>query len=715
MRNLKKALCLLMATMMVASFAACGPASGPSNNSNPSSGTADKKPTVETDDMVIYTTALGDYETALKAAQAEVKDVSLRYVLMAIAEAKLLESAVYLPTSSNGGNYAISRVAPYTVGNCLWGNDSYRYHQALVATEPLTAAHRSEMKAKWNELKGTGTYESWAKTYLADKGYTLKDTYTLSYPGDPETWDIHNTYLSADSEAIVNTFDNLIEYDSEGTMRPALAESWTVSDDGLTYTFKIRQGVTWVDSQGRKVADLKAEDWVTGMQHCLDTGATSYLVDGVITGASAYLNGETTDFGEVGVKATDDYTLVYTLEQATPYFLSMFAYNPFAPLSKAYFTSKGGVLGLDNWAAVEGIDYGKDKDNIAYCGPYLVSNATANNKIVFSANPSYWNADNINIKTLTWLFYDGEDPTKAYKDMKSGILDGSGLNSASLALAKTDGLFDTHAYVSATDATSFGCFFNLYRQGYALFNDETKAVSALTEDEKVKANSALQNVHFRRALAFAVDRVAYNAQVVGDEVAALSVINTYTPGNFVALEKDVTIDMNGTSKTFKAGTYYGEIMQAQLDADGVKIKVWDPTAEEGAGSSAGFDGWYNAANAKEELAAAVKELGYAIDKDNPVVLEMTYPSSVESYANRANAFKKSVEEATDGAIIIKLLDTESMLDWYYSGYYCSTGAECDYNIYDCSGWGPDYGDPQTYLNTLQAEIGDMIHVLGITK
>lgn len=716
MRNIKKTLCLLMAAVMLAGFTACGGTtpSGNSSDTGNSGSTGTPVTTYETDDAKVYDLALSEFAAALKAAQAETSNVSLRYALMAIAEAKLMESAVYVPTQSNGGSYAISRVAPYTVGYCLWGNDSYRYHQALVATEPLTTADRTEMKAKWAELKGTGTYESWAKTFLADKGYTLKDSYTIAYATDPTTWDILNTYRSADSEAIVNTFDGLIEYDNEGTMKPALAESWTISDDGLTYTFKLRAGATWVDSQGREVAKVTADDWVAGLQHCLDTGATSYLVDGVIKGATEYINGEITDFSQVGVKATDDSTLVYTLEKATPYFMSMFGYNPFAPLCRSYFTSKGGVFGLDNWAAIEAIDYGKDKDNIVYCGPYLVTNATASNKIVFSANPTYWNADNINIKTLTWLYNDGDDVTKAYKDMKAGTIDGAGLNTATLELAKDDGWFEKYHYTSATDATSFGVFYNLRRGGYALYTDETAVVTTMTEEQQTTANIAMQNVHFRRALAFAMDRAAYNAQSVGDELKLLSVINSYTPGNFVYLEEDVTVAINGTDTTFKAGTAYGAIMQAQIDADGVKIKVWDPAAEEGAGSSAGFDGWYNAANAKEELAAAVKDLGFAIDKDNPVVLEMPYPSNSEVYTNRANAIKKSVEDATDGAIVVNLLNCPDYAAWYDAGYYCDSGSQCNYNIYDCSGWGPDYGDPQTYLNTLQGDgIGDMIAMLGI--
>lgn len=67
----------------------------------------------------------------------------------------------------------------------LWGTDYERYHQALVCTELLSTDVYTAMKAKWNELRGTGTYEAWAKDYLKEQGYTLKSEYVLPYS---RTW-----------------------------------------------------------------------------------------------------------------------------------------------------------------------------------------------------------------------------------------------------------------------------------------------------------------------------------------------------------------------------------------------------------------------------------------------------------------------------------------------------------------------------------------------
>ena len=581
----KKVVSAMLIVAMSASLVGCGKGSADANTSSnaqteegtESAGASDAN--YDATSSEIYDAQLGDFYEAYQKVD-DASSVSEKYALEAVAEAKLLESGVMLPTRTRGGMYAISRVAPRTVDYTLWGNDYQRFHQALVATDYIKAADRAEMKAKWAELKGTGTYEDWAKSYLQEKGYTLKDTYNYVYPSDPVTWDVLATSLSADSEAIINTYDGLMEYDCEGTLQPALAESYEVSDDGLTYTFKLREGVKWVDSQGREVADVTADDFVAGMQHMMDAqGGLEYLVEGIIKNASEYIDGSVTDFSQVGVKAVDDYTVEYDLEAPCTYFTTMLGYGVFAPMSRTYYESQGGKFGQEYDSSASDYTYGKDPNSIAYCGPYLVTNATAKNTIVFQANDSYWNKDNINIKTLTWVYNDGTDVTKTYTDLKSGVLDGANLNTSTIETAKTDGLFDDYAYVTDTEATSYMAFYNLNRAAFANTNDDTTVVSSETDEQKAQTNAALQNVHFRRAISFGVDRASYNAQVTGEDLKYNSLRNGYTPGTFVSLDEDVTIDINGEETTFPAGTYYGEIEQAQIDADDFKIKITNTTTE----------------------------------------------------------------------------------------------------------------------------------------
>ena len=661
----------------------------------------------------LYNEALGDFNDALATAK-EAETVDERYALMAVAEGKLMESAMMYPLTSKGGMYAMYRMAPRTKDYTLWGSDTDRYHQYVVTTDFIKAEDYNEMRAKWDELKGTGTYESWVKEYLAGKGYTLKDSFSMPYASDPVTWDGLATSRAADTDAIINTYDGLMEYDVEGTLQPALAESYEVSDDGLTYTFHLRKDVKWTDSQGREVDTVKADDFVAGMQHMCDAqGGLEYLVQGVIKNVSQYISGEVTDFDEVGVKAVDDYTVEYTLEEPCSYFMTMLGYTIFMPMSRSYYQSQGGKFGAEYDSSAADYQYGKDSNSIAYCGPYLVTNATAKNTIVFKLSDSYWNKDNVNIKTLTWLFNDQSDVTKMYTDAKAGTVDYVNLNTSTMETAKSEGLYDQYAVVSDTDATSFMAFYNINRTATANANDGTTAKTTKSDEEIQRTNKAMQNVHFRRAISFAADRGAYNAQQVGEDLKYTSLRNTFTPGYFVSLSKDTTIQINGTDTTFPAGTYYGEIVQKQIDADGVKIKVWDAENK----TSDGFDGWYNPENAVEELNTAIEELaeeGITIDESNPIQIEYPYPSAVEVYTNKANSYKKSVEAALGGKVVINLVDAVDLDGWYYAGYYVNYGYEQNYDVYDVSGWSPDFGDPCSYLDTMLPDYeGYMTKCFGI--
>ena len=712
-------LTLIMALAMVFSLAACGQKDEKAQPAAEKTDWHQSEGDYYATSEKIYNSILGEYDKYYQQALAT-DNVSERYALEAIAEAKLLNAAIMLPTSTQGGNYSISRVAPKTANTTLWGNDSDRFHNVVVATEFVKPADRDAIKAKWAELSGTGTFEAWVRQYMVDQGYTLKDTYTIGYTADPQIWDALATYRSADSEALVNTVDGLLEYDMENQQVPALATSYEVNEDNTVFTFHLRQGAKWSDSQGRVVGDVKADDFVAGMQHLLDAGGGLEGLagsDGVkIVGVDGYLAGEITDFSEVGVKALDDYTVEYTLEEPCTWFTTLLGYNPFFPLCRSYYESQGGKFGADFNAEDENYLYASDPDHMAYCGPYVISNWTEANTIVFDANPNYWNASNITIKNITWLFNDGSDDLKAYNDTKAGTIDNCNLNTSAVEAAKKDGLFDEFAFISDTNATSFMAFFNVNRAQFANFNDPSVGVSTKSVEQAEAYNQAMQNIHFRHALATSVDRGAYNAQSVGEELKFNNLRNSYVPGNFVHLEEDVTVEINGEEVTFPAGTAYGAIMQAQIDADGFQVKVWDPEADSGLGSGDGFDGWYNPEYAKSELDKAVEELkadGLEITKDNPIVIEIPYPGNSEVYVNRANVLKQSIEKTFGGLVKVQLIDCVDTDGWLYAGYYPDFGYDMNADFMDVSGWGPDYGDPQTYLATMTGAPGGMIKSCGI--
>ena len=296
-------------------------------------------------------------------------------------------------------------------------------------------------------------------------------------------------------------------------------------------------------------------------------------------------------------------------------------------------------------------------------------------------------------------------------------MDHAPLNTSEVESAKADGLFDEYVFISDTNGSTFPMYYNLYRTAYANSNDETKVVSVLTDEEKDLANAALGNANFRLAISFSIDKAARQAQRVGEDLKYGRLRNTYVPGNFVTLENEVTIDINGTETSFPAGTVYGEIVQAQIDADGIPIKAFDKSANDGIGSSDGYDGWYSPENAVTFLNKAIEELaaqGVVIDEEHPVRLELPYTSSIEWVTNQANAVKQSVESALGGKVELVLADGADSNEWYYTGYYTDYGYEANYNVTDVSGWGSDYGDPVTYLDTFLPDYsGYVTKSLGI--
>ena len=721
-----KLLSLVIAVLLCVSLVACGgnKGNGGKTSSEPDDSTEEfDLEAYEAQSQALYQAELGEFYEAYMAAKAE-KNVSKRYALMAIAEAKLMESATMLPTQTRGGNYAITRIAPYTIDYALWGNDSNRFHNALVVSgDPLAKEDIAHLRAMYDELKGTGTYWAGAKAYLEGQGRSFTDVYNYSYTSDPQTWDALATSRAADSEAIVNTYDGLVEYDNEGRLQPKLAESWDISEDGTKYTFKIREGAKWVTSQGQYLGEVTAEDFVTGFNHLLDAdGGLDWLVDGVIKGVHEYLNGSDKDFSVVGVYAdAEANTVTYELEDECPYFLTMLSYNIFAPVNKAYFLSKGGAFGKDYDPSATGYTYGQSPFDIAYCGAYLVTAYTKESAIVFQAWEDYYDYANTVIKTINWKFNDATDVLKAYNDMKTETLTGAGLNDYAVTQAKADKVegdlswFDAYAYVSNTDATSFMAFFNINREQYDNINDGA-VLSPMNAAAKANSNLAMKNVHFRRAIMFAVDRASYNAQSVGDDLKYNSLRNSYTPGNFVSLAEEVTVAINGEDRTYAAGTNYGEIMQDQIDADGVKMIVWTNENVFGAYSSDGFDGWYNAANAQEEMAIAIEELAAEGLDLTATKIQLDLPTFTgnASYYNRGMAFKKSIEAALGKYVTVNLTGCASSAQWYWAGYYTDFGYEANYSIYDVSGWGPDYGDPSTYLDTFLPDFaGYMVKCIGI--
>ncbi len=684
----------------------------PAANENQNTETPDETPEVPTvvrpesyvraEDDDVYEEVLGGF-TALGDEAKAASTIAERFMLFAQAEAYLLDSAVMIPFTTQGGAYTISRIAPRTVPYVQWGNDDDRLHSMVISDEFCTPAEREEMLAEWSKaVAGQGTYDPAA--YLQSKGHTIQTDYTTTFSTAPVTIDWLNTSSQADTEITVNCVEGLVEYNNLGQMMPALAESWDVSADGLTYTFHIRKGANWYTSEGTAYAEVKAADFVAGFHHMLDTQAgLEWLVEGVVKGAHEYLNGGS--FDEVGYVAADDYTLVVTLEAPTSYFLTMLTYSCFLPICESFYQAHGGVYGMTEYAEASAdtnkYTFGKSEDvaSQVYCGPFLLQKLQKDSEILIVKNPGYYNKDIVTLNSVKWVYDAGENPVAFYKDVVAGVYAGCGLTASSgiLDLAKEDGNFDKYHYISDTTSTTYFGGLNVNRGTYELAGGAVK--SPKTEDQKIDTQLALNNKNFRKALMYAFDKKTVNAVSRGEDLALQNVRNMYTHPEFVQLDAAVT-DKNG--KTFPAGTFYGDMVQYYCDQLGMGINVKD-----------GTNGWYSKELANKALEAAKAELGAAVNY--PVTIDVVYYSASDANTAQAAAYKKVIEDTlgTDN-VVVNLVEATTSADYYAAGYRASNGEAGNFDMFYGSGWGPDYGDPSTYLDTFLGEgAGYMTKVIGL--
>ena len=221
-----------------------------------------------------------------------------------------------------------------------------------------------------------------------------EQVYRTVYSGEVTTLNYLTTSSTNEFGLAANFIDTLVEYDELGVIKPALATSWSVSPDGLVWTFNIREGVHWYDHRGNAVAEVVAQDWVDSLKYVFspeNASATANIAYNVIKNGKAYYDGTITDFGQVGVKAKDKYTLEFTLETPVPYFLSMLDYSVFMPANGDFLAAQGRRFGTDN-------------TRLLYNGAYILTTFEHQNRRVLTKNENYWDRDNVHIEQLVFQY-----------------------------------------------------------------------------------------------------------------------------------------------------------------------------------------------------------------------------------------------------------------------------------------------------------------------
>ena len=335
--------------------------------------------------------------------------------------------------------------------------------------------------------------------------------YRTVYSGEITTINYLVTASTNEFALAASFVDTLIDYDRYGVAQPCLATEWKVSDDGLIWTLKLREGVKWVTHEGKEYAELVAQDFVDAMKYILDSkneSQTANIAYSVIKNAEKFYDAEITDFEQVGIKAKDKCTLEYTLEKPTPYFLSMLTYVCFFPVNGKFLSETGDKFGTDN-------------TTILYNGAYIMEAFEPQTRRALVANETYWDKENIYIKKINQT-YNKEATTLAPELLLRGEIDYADIPSSVIDEWMKDA---TKKEMVRPNRTGFYTYF------YCLNFDPKFAKEFEPDNWKIVVN----NLNFRKSLFHALDRKAamLTAEPYDPEKR---ILNTITPKNFVDLD-----------------------------------------------------------------------------------------------------------------------------------------------------------------------------------
>ncbi|MBQ8081261.1 MAG: peptide ABC transporter substrate-binding protein [Clostridia bacterium] len=468
--------------------------------------------------------------------------------------------------------------------------------------------------------------------------------YRTLYSGEVTTLNYLVTSSTNEFGLAANLIDTLVEYDNYGQIQPSLAESWEVSADGLTYTFHLRDGATWVKADGSYYADVTANDFVAAAKYILNAqnaSSTADILYGVIAGAEDYYNGTATpeegkepapatEWDTVGVKALDDKTLEYTLISPTPYFLSTTTYVCFMPVNEAFLTEIGDGFGLAT-----------GNDTILYNGAYVLAEFRPQEKTVLAKNQSYWDADKVYIDKIDST-YNKEAGNVAPQYFLDGNIDGFGIDNALAA----DWLNDLEKADYVRPVRQYG----QYSAWYSF--DFNPAFEEEYEPENWKL--AVANENFRKSIFYGLDRV--KAMLNVDPVNAEELIyNTITPSNFKIFEGADYVTLGDLKEISALGTdTFNEALALEY---------------------------------KEKAVAELTEAGATF----PIKMKMMFNVSLSWWADECQTVEQQLEGLLGGDYIDIIIESGA------SSGFLANRRQGNYAFMKVN-WGADYADPETYTD-----------------
>ena len=361
-----------------------------------------------------------------------------------------------------------------------------------------------------------------------------------------ESWNMLYTQKAEDANVVTNLWDGLLSFDCYGKVVPAIASSWEHNEDATVWTFHLRDDVDWVDCNGEVKAHLTSKDFLVGFEWVMNAikneANNTSMPNDTIVGAYEYyaLTKEAGDAAAdmtyedmlaagVGIKAPDDYTLVFTCPNACPYFDTVAAYNSFYPVAPALIEE----LGVDGFRSC-------DNTTMWYNGPYVVEEYIQGNTKSYIPNPNYYDAANVSRfeRFTVTMISDGSISLQLYQNRE---LDEVDLGESNITTIQSDPSNEYNQQLCEKRAKKFSyCF---------IFNYDKKNTDG-TPDENW--NKAIANKAFRQCFSKGMVLNKFFAR--------------YNPINPLKCENDF-FTMKGLCYT-SDGTDYTNLVAREMGLDG---------------------------------------------------------------------------------------------------------------------------------------------------
>jgi oligopeptide transport system substrate-binding protein len=377
--------------------------------------------------------------------------------------------------------------------------------------------------------------------------------------------DPHVNFDAAAGWIQCDAYEGLTTFGPAGEILPGAAESWTTSEDGLTWTFTLREGLMWSNGD-----PLTAQDYVNGILRTLnpetgtDKGYYFYSVIQV-TGAEAMAFGETTDAATVGVSAPDDRTLVMQLLSPAPHVLTILGCFSAPPLHTPSFAANGTATFIDPALVVSN-------------GAYTIAEVVPQSHVLLQKNPNYWDAARVTIEQVK--YHVTEDVATELRRYQAGEIDITyDIPLNQIEPLKTE-IPDQVWIAPATEVVYYS--FNLTREPFQDINLRralSLAIDRETLENRIVKGGAIPSYSYAGGFdpTYATPLIA-EATMTQDERNALAqelyAAAGYGPGNPLQINIVATVSEDSTRRAQGIALMWQQVLGVEAVVESVERKAW---------------------------------------------------------------------------------------------------------------------------------------------